>query len=43
MIKGTVTTIDGQELMLHADTVCVHGDNQESINTVQQLRKIIDQ
>lgn len=41
--KGTVTTIDGQELKLKADTICVHGDNQESINTVQQLRKVIDQ
>lgn len=41
--KGSVTTIDGQELKLHADTICVHGDNQESINTVQQLRKVIEQ
>lgn len=41
--KGTVTTIDGMEIKLKADTVCVHGDNQESINTVQQLRKVIDQ
>ncbi|CAM2839312.1 5-oxoprolinase subunit PxpA [Vibrio mytili] len=41
--KGTVTTVDGIELSLNADTVCVHGDNQESINTVQQLRKLIDQ
>lgn len=41
--KGTVTTIDGNELRLNADTICVHGDNPESINTVQQLRKVIDQ
>ncbi|MDP5253038.1 MULTISPECIES: 5-oxoprolinase subunit PxpA [unclassified Vibrio] len=41
--QGTVTTIDGQTLALQADTVCVHGDNQESINTVYQLRQLIDQ
>lgn len=41
--KGTVTTIDGKELSLKADTICVHGDNPESINTVQLLRKVIDQ
>ena len=40
--NGTVTTIDGNELALKADTICVHGDNPESINTVQQLRKVID-
>ncbi len=40
--KGTVTTIDGNELRLTADTICVHGDNPESIKTVQQLRKVID-
>ncbi|PNH95394.1 5-oxoprolinase subunit PxpA [Vibrio diazotrophicus] len=41
--QGTVTTIDGKELSLKVDTICVHGDNPESINTVQQLRKVIDQ
>jgi len=41
--KGTVTTIDGNELSLKADTICVHGDNPESIKTVQLLRKVIDQ
>lgn len=41
--KGSVTTLDGKELFLHADTICVHGDNQESINTVQQIRKVLEQ
>ncbi len=39
--KGTVTTVDGQELNLKADTICVHGDNQQSIAIIQQLRKVI--
>lgn len=41
--EGTVTTLDGKPLALKADTICVHGDNQESINTVYQLRQLIDQ
>lgn len=41
--RGTVTTIDGQTLALHADTVCVHGDNPQSIATIKQLRQVIKQ
>jgi UPF0271 protein len=41
--NGTVTTIDGKILALKADTVCVHGDNNESIATIEQLRKAIAQ
>lgn len=41
--KGTVTTIDGQTLALQADTICVHGDNKESIDTIEMLRRAIRQ
>ncbi|MGF1736212.1 5-oxoprolinase subunit PxpA [Photobacterium satsumensis] len=37
LAKGKVTTIDGKTLALHVDTVCVHGDNDESIAIVRQL------
>ncbi|PSU35031.1 5-oxoprolinase subunit PxpA [Photobacterium lutimaris] len=37
LANGKVTTIDGQTLALHVDTVCVHGDNEESIAIVRQL------
>ncbi|MBC7006003.1 5-oxoprolinase subunit PxpA [Photobacterium sp. BZF1] len=37
LAKGRVTTIDGQTLTLDVDTVCVHGDNDESIAVVRQL------
>ncbi|OEF23850.1 5-oxoprolinase subunit PxpA [Vibrio rumoiensis] len=37
--KGTVTTLDGQEIALKADTVCVHGDNDKSIEIIGRLRK----
>ena len=36
--KGTITTLDGIDIPLHADTVCVHGDNDESVATIAQLR-----
>ncbi len=40
--QGTITAIDGSVLALNADTVCVHGDNQESVQVVQALRKALD-
>lgn len=39
--SGTLTTIDGETLALHADTVCVHGDNDQSVATIAQLRKAL--
>ncbi|KLV08891.1 hypothetical protein ABT56_01360 [Photobacterium aquae] len=36
---GWVTTIDNQCLKLYADTVCVHGDNEESVMLVKQLHE----
>ena len=38
----TVTTLDGQTISLNADTICVHGDNQESIATVAKIRSALD-
>ncbi|MGR5061473.1 5-oxoprolinase subunit PxpA [Photobacterium sp. DNB22_13_2] len=37
LAAGKVTTIDGKTLALDVDTVCVHGDNDESIAIVRQL------
>lgn len=36
--KGTVKTIDGTEIPLQGDTVCVHGDGPQALQFVQQLR-----
>ncbi|MGF2735971.1 5-oxoprolinase subunit PxpA [Marinobacter sp. DUT-1] len=33
--------IDGSEIVLHADTLCVHGDNNESIAAIQSIREAI--
>lgn len=37
-----VRTIDGYSIPLEADTICVHGDNEESIALIQDIRKIIE-
>ncbi|MDX1800258.1 MAG: 5-oxoprolinase subunit PxpA [Marinobacter sp.] len=36
-----LTTVDGSELVLAADTLCVHGDNEESIAAVRQIRDML--
>jgi UPF0271 protein len=33
---------DGSDLVLRADTLCVHGDNKESIAAVRRIREILD-
>ncbi|MNP23215.1 LamB/YcsF family protein [compost metagenome] len=33
---------DGSELVLMADTLCVHGDNASSIAAVQRIREALD-
>ena len=43
LATGTVITVSGKALSLQADTICVHGDNNESIHVVRQLRTLIDQ
>jgi 5-oxoprolinase (ATP-hydrolysing) subunit A len=40
--QGTVTTIDGSVLRIHADTLCVHGDNAEAIAAIASLRTLLD-
>lgn len=37
--KGLMQTISGKEIALKADTLCVHGDNEEAIAMVAMLRK----
>ncbi|WP_343804086.1 5-oxoprolinase subunit PxpA [Marinobacterium maritimum] len=39
---GVVTTLDGAEVALAADTLCVHGDNAESVQAVQHIRAALD-
>ncbi|KAA1174103.1 LamB/YcsF family protein [Marinobacter salinexigens] len=40
--KGeALTAIDGSEIVLAANTLCVHGDNNESIAAIQSIREAI--
>ncbi|WOH38384.1 5-oxoprolinase subunit PxpA [Thalassotalea fonticola] len=38
---GTVTTVSGNALSIHADTLCVHGDNMEGVNAIEEIRERI--
>ncbi|WP_102525539.1 5-oxoprolinase subunit PxpA [Vibrio tapetis] len=34
---GSITSLNGAKIMLEADTICVHGDNADSIAMVQRI------
>ena len=40
---GSVTTVSGHQLVLQADSICVHGDNRESVNAIEEIRQLIHQ
>lgn len=37
--EGVLETISGKKIALRADTLCVHGDNEEAVAMVETLRK----
>ena len=39
--QGTVTSVSGHTLELKPDTLCVHGDNEEGIAAIIEIRNII--
>ena len=39
--EGSVTTVSGKRLALQADTLCVHGDNMEGVQAIQEIRERI--
>jgi UPF0271 protein len=38
---GTVSCIDGTEIALKADTICVHGDNPTALELVRKIRQTL--
>lgn len=40
--EGTVTTVSGDSLPLHADTLCVHGDNIEGVQAIREIRALVN-
>jgi len=39
---GTVICIDGSEIPLEADTICVHGDNPSALDLVRNIRQTLE-
>ena len=39
--EGRVTAIDGTEIELKADTLCVHGDNPHAVQLVKRIREVL--
>jgi UPF0271 protein len=43
MVKtGKVTAINGEEISIKADSICVHGDNPEALNFVKKIREELE-
>jgi len=40
---GTVISASGKEIQLHANTLCVHGDNMEGVNAIAEIRQLIQE
>ncbi|WP_079474140.1 5-oxoprolinase subunit PxpA [Marinococcus halophilus] len=40
--KGTVRAVDGTVVAMEADTVCVHGDNEQAVLFIQHLKKQLE-
>ena len=39
--EGTVTSVSGHTLELKPDTLCVHGDNDEGVAAIREIRQLI--
>ncbi|GHA09757.1 5-oxoprolinase subunit PxpA [Oceanisphaera arctica] len=39
--EGTITTLDGQTIFVHADTLCIHGDGPQALPTATLLRELL--
>lgn len=37
--RGVINSINGEELKIEAQSLCVHGDNEESVNIIQMLKQ----
>ncbi|MDI3325810.1 5-oxoprolinase subunit PxpA [Pontibacterium granulatum] len=40
--EGTLTTVSGNILRIEADTLCVHGDNEEGVRAIEAIRGVIE-
>lgn len=42
VLEGKVTAINGEEIEIAADSICVHGDNPEAVNFVKFIREELE-
>lgn len=42
VLEGKVTAIDGTDIDIKADSICVHGDNPEAVNFVKFIRESLE-
>jgi 5-oxoprolinase (ATP-hydrolysing) subunit A len=40
--EGQVIAVDGSEIELHVDTLCVHGDNPAAVELVKTIRSLLE-
>jgi UPF0271 protein len=40
--EGKVKAVDGSEIELQAETICVHGDNPKAVALVKQIRETLE-
>ena len=40
--EGKVECIDGSEIDLAADTICVHGDNPSALALIKKMREALE-
>jgi len=43
VLTGKVTAIDGSEISISVDSICVHGDNPEAVSFVHMIRKSLEE
>lgn len=41
--KGNVQTLDGQEISINAETVCLHGDDPAALEHARELRRALEE
>ena len=41
--RGVIKSINGEELKLKADTLCVHGDNESALELIKTIDRLKDE
>jgi UPF0271 protein len=41
VLKSQVTSIDNQKIEIHADSVCIHGDNPSAFDLAVEIKQYL--